>query len=154
MRNTISSLVSDLLPEHPDAVWYLESIFSIMHTWDDLIDKDHPICDDNVNTAFTLALVGIASNPFYTRFAAELQPLLSVVILDWLAANEMEQDGAQLDLEIAFVTRSNYALLVLKVLQLCRGYAFAKSVAAVVRRTIHQEGFEAYCAALAKQKGA
>lgn len=153
MHNSIFDFVAELLQEYPDAVRFLHELFHMMHVWDDLIDKDKPVDDATINSAFTSLLVHVPANPFYQRFFAQLHPLISVATLDWLAANELERTGNKLDEEIAFITRSSYAALILKTLELCRGYAFAQRVAADVRRTIHQEGFDAYRVALANQKG-
>ena len=152
-RNSILDFVSERLPDQPDAVRMLNDLFRAMHTWDDLVDKDKPVSEADINGAFVALMVHIPANPYYQRHFAQLHPLISAATIDWLAANDMERTGAVLDREIAFVTRSNYAMLVLKVIEVCRGYGFAAVAAADVRRTIHQEGLAAYCADLDKQKG-
>lgn len=144
--------VTALLPEHPEAVAFLRSLFLAMHVWDDLIDRDKPVQETDINAAFGTLLIDVPANPFYLRHIAQLHPLLSVVVIDWLAANDLEATDSQLDKEIAFITRSGYAVLIVKVLEICRGYAFARTAMADVRRVIHQEGFAAYLAALEVQK--
>ena len=85
MHNSIFDFVAELLPDHPDAIRFLHELFHMMHVWDDLIDKDKPIDDAAVNSAFTSLLVHIPANPFYQRFFSHLHPLISVATLDWLA---------------------------------------------------------------------
>lgn len=65
----------------------------IVHLWDDLIDKDRPRTDDEVNAAFHKAIVGIHLNPFFEAHRGMFLPLLLSASLQYQHANRMERSG-------------------------------------------------------------
>lgn len=68
-----------------------DSLIFIGHLWDDQIDKDKIRDNQEVNTAWTMALCDIYDNPFHQAFAQEIQPLIRNVIIHWLTANNLER---------------------------------------------------------------
>jgi hypothetical protein len=47
-----------------DALNLFHHLVELIHIWDDLIDKDKPVSDEQINKAFLIALVYMPSNPF------------------------------------------------------------------------------------------
>lgn len=76
-----------------DAVEFLEMIYYISHVWDDLIDKDVKVTEDNIHTCFWLAMVKIPSNPFYRANMDRIIHIYTVYIDQWLVANDLEKKG-------------------------------------------------------------
>jgi len=54
-----------LLLGNRDAALFVAMVFRVFHAWDDLIDKDALLADEEINMAFYLAMVQIPRNPFY-----------------------------------------------------------------------------------------
>ena len=48
-----------ILLENRDAALFVAMVFRVFHAWDDLIDRDVPLADDEINMAFYLAMVQI-----------------------------------------------------------------------------------------------
>ena len=44
----------------------------ILHTWDDLIDRDKPVSGEAIHQAFRAALVLLPANPFYRDWLEKL----------------------------------------------------------------------------------
>lgn len=88
------------------AVAFCMDIVFIAHLWDDLIDKDKPICDDEINFAFIAALNTIPSNPFYRLHAGQLQTIIMSAILQWQTANILDA-GSQEDIDKSFMLRAS-----------------------------------------------
>ena len=75
----------------PEAVNLILILHSIVETWDDLIDGDKPVTDEQKNSAFYNALIILPRNGFYQRNFALLNPLIEATIVDWLTANGFEK---------------------------------------------------------------
>ncbi|MFN5348819.1 MAG: class I SAM-dependent methyltransferase [Polaromonas sp.] len=76
-----------------DAIHLVNQWYKVLHLWDDLVDGDKPVTREQINAAFTLALVDIPANPFFRENMAQLLPLLSSGITSWHVANVMERSG-------------------------------------------------------------
>lgn len=97
--------MSDFHPEwfggNADAAQLVSDLCFVAHVWDDLIDKDKPVSQEQINAAFELALFAIPNNPFYLAHRAGIAPLIYSGILGFVTANRMEQSGDEHQLEIA-----------------------------------------------------
>ena len=73
-------------------------ILHVLHTWDDLIDRDVSISDSSINSAFMLALTTLSLSPLWDY---EMATLLKSVYFRWHAANVIEADLASSDNDLA-----------------------------------------------------
>ncbi|UIF90841.1 hypothetical protein [Cupriavidus sp. UYPR2.512] len=126
----------------------------VLHAWDDLIDRDKPVSDEDIHRAFRSALVLLPANPFYRAHFAQLHPLIDNAILNWMAANAMEATESRTDKEIAFITRSDYINVFVKSLFLVGGFEHARKALPEARRHWHAEGFDRYLLNLEAEKAA
>lgn len=74
------------------------SLLHVLHTWDDLIDKDSPVSDEDINCAFLFALVDIGGSPLW---GPDLAAAMRGVYYRWVAANTIEADKDSTDNELA-----------------------------------------------------
>jgi len=148
------SQVSDFLQGNKEATDFVCDMFIVLHIWDDLIDKDKKLTDSEIHYAFWLALMKLPCNPFYTRNFNTLQPILANSILNWQAANTMENAGDRKDQEIAFILRGAYTDLLTISAYLVGGLSWVTLVTPDIRRWAHQETFQEYLHNLADEKEA
>jgi hypothetical protein len=134
-----------------DAADFCITTYSIMHCWDDLIDKDKPVDPEAINLAFWQVLVVLPRNRFYQRHFDCLNPLFMTMIQNWHAANAMEKNGTDADLEIAFIIRSGCVDLLIQAATLVGGYSHAREVTPLIHRIAHSDGLAGFKANLAKQ---
>lgn len=87
------------------AVEFLLLISEITETWDDLIDRDCPVSDTQINAAFMKAMLVLPVHPFYMRHRAYLWPLMNQAVNSWLDANELVKQGDD-GRRYAFVVRN------------------------------------------------
>lgn len=140
---------------HAAASQFLVTIASILHTWDDLIDRDGPVTDEAIHDAFVKALLVLPSNTFYRQHCDQITPLLTVAIQNWWAANAAERGQLRaLPLEAAFVIRSTYVDLVTFTATICGGMAHGAEVAQRVRALAHREGMSRYLQNLSLERKA
>jgi hypothetical protein len=150
-----SPLVANAVGHNADAMAFLRGIATVMHTWDDLIDRDRGVSDGEINAAFWLALVELPANPFYAANAEMLRPIIVQSIINWRAATAMERQATceqYNDLKIAFIIRSTYIDLVVMSACILGGADWAAKVAPDLRRWAHSEGFKGYLDALAAER--
>lgn len=80
------------------AAWLSLAILHILHTWDDLIDRDVPISDNSINSAFLVAMTDVSVSPLWD---IEMVNLMRLVYFKWQAANKFENDAEATDNTLA-----------------------------------------------------
>ena len=97
--------MSDFHPEwfggNEAAARLVAHLCAVAHTWDDLVDRDKPVDEAQINRCFELALVDIPSNPFYQQHINALLPLIYTGVLGYLTANTLEKSGSAHAVEVA-----------------------------------------------------
>lgn len=140
--------IQKILDGNRDAALFVSMLFRVLHLWDDLIDKDKPIHDEEINLAMFLALVQIPRNPFYRANFAELSPIVSSSIVNWMYATQQERAAPS---EVTFVVRSDYINVLLKAAEIVGGVNFAAARQASIREWCHKEGYAGYLNNLANE---
>lgn len=88
-----------------EAVEFLLLLSEITELWDDLIDRDKPVYDHQINAVFTKALVVLPQHPFYRKHTAYLSPLIMQAINAWMTANTF-QKGTKSERALAYTLRN------------------------------------------------
>jgi len=142
------------LKNDKDAVDYVELVCAAAHFWDDLIDRDQDLSDDEINKAFFQMLVRLPRNPFYRKHFDHLNSILLNAVSNWQVATKLERDGGDYETSIAFVLRSSYVDLVTQSALLIAGQQWACKVGEEARRLTHGETYQGYLRALEDEKKA
>ncbi len=100
-------------------------ILYVVHVWDDLIDKD-PITDKQISTAFRKAIYDIPLNPLMCK---ELSILWLSCYHQWLAANELEAEGAENGLNKSYMLRASIYQLFHRIAVMVGGFEYGEKVA-------------------------
>ena len=125
------------------AVAFCEAVFRVSQTYDDLIDRDMPVSEEQIHRVFWECLVEIPANPFYQRHQHFLRPLLQASIVDWRDSNELARGGDD-DQNIAFVLRDSVSSLAIHCAFLVGGREWMLSVSPAIRRAIFDEDLSKY----------
>jgi hypothetical protein len=123
----IAPWVSRELAGHPEALRFLDIVYRSIEVWDDIIDRDNGVTDEDVHAAFTALLLELPFNGFFERHKAALAPMISVVIVSWHASNALSRDtmGA---IAHAYTLRKEFISLCLLVLTMTVGLQRAREV--------------------------
>jgi len=127
-----------------DAALFLHDIFSALHFYDDMIDKDQELSDSKIHESFWRMLVLLPTNPFYSRHSIELTAVVSSSILQWKAANELEASSKEDSLRVAFIIRSSYHNLITQCALIVGGMVWATEIAELVSQHAYTEPYENY----------
>lgn len=118
---------------HPDALRFIDIVYRSIEVWDDIIDRDNGVSDDDIHAAFTSLLLELPFNRFFEQHKAALVPMISVVITAWHASNALAKDGAEG--AQAYTLRKEFINLCVLVVTLTRGLDEARRVAIAGWRT-------------------
>jgi len=144
-------LFSEFLLGNVEAIQFVVRVFRALHVWDDLIDKDKNITDDEVNSVFWDLLVVLPADPFYVRNLALLNSTLVNAIINWHIANKLEREGDEKDKSIAFILRGAYIDILSASAFVVGGMNWATEIGPAIRRWAHEETFAQYMENLAKE---
>lgn len=144
-------LFSEFLLGNAEAIQFVVRVFRALHVWDDLIDRDKPLTDDEINSVFWDLLVVLPTDPFYTRNIALLNSTLVNAIVNWHIANKLEREGDDKDKSIAFILRGAYIDILSASAFVVGGMEWIKAVGPAIRRWAHEETFTEYMENLRKE---
>lgn len=89
------------------AVSFCIDLLRVIHIWDDLHDGDYHRSRIEINWAFTQALLGFTTNPFFMANLNDLRPLIMSAILKWQDSNHLElPDTSEHDKHMAYMLRA------------------------------------------------
>ncbi len=147
-------IVEQAVKSNGEALTFLRTIARVLHFFDDLIDRDHPLDDAMIYARMWDALVGLPGDPFYARHYGTLSPILIQSILNWRIATNVERapQATPGDLGFAFIIRSTYVDLVTMSAMIIGGVEHAIACGPAIRRWAHAETFPGYLRALALEK--
>lgn len=144
-------LFEDFLLGNPEAVQFVVRVFRALHVWDDLVDRDKPITDDEISSVFWDLLIVLPTDPFYTKNIVLLHSTLVNAIINWHIANKLEREGDEKDRSIAFILRGAYIDLLSASAFIVGGMEWANKIGPAIRRWAHEETFDQYLENLSKE---
>ena len=127
-----------------DALNVYRMFVDLAHLWDDLVDKDKPTTDNQINNAFLICLVYLPANPFYQTIQRAILPMWLVVVSAYQTANHFEQNKDEHGLEIAHTLRYAVGNIVAYMVHVCVGPEKAAEILPEVWKAVVYERFDDY----------
>jgi hypothetical protein len=127
-----------------DALNLFHHLVELIHIWDDLIDKDKPVSDEQINKAFLIALVYMPSNPFYRVIQHQILPMWVMSAAAFEVANKFEKEKDEHGIEIAHNLRYAAGHVVAYMSIVCLGHEAAKEFLPEIWKTIVDDRFDDY----------
>lgn len=127
-----------------DALNMCRLLITLGHTWDDIVDKDKPISEDDINNAFLIALVYLPANPFYQRIQAQVLPMWITVVSAYQTANHFERTKDAHGIEIAHTLRYAVGNILAYAMHVCLGPEKAKEHLPEMWKAAVAERFDDY----------
>lgn len=144
MSPDYKNLVHGWLKGHQQACAFIETVFAVLHTCDDLIDRDKAVSAMQIQQSYWMALIDLPRNPFYVEQFPLLNGALQLAFLNWQIANQMEVSESTNSKPIAFVLRSSYVDLITLCAWILGGADWARQVGYAARLQASGEGMERY----------
>lgn len=127
-----------------DALNMYRMFVDMTHVWDDLVDKDRSLSEDDINRAFMIALVYLPANPFYRSIQQAIMPMLVTTMSAYHTANHFEKTKDLHGLEIAHGLRYAAGHIIAYAVNVCIGPDKAKEVMHEVWKEVVFERFDDY----------
>lgn len=127
-----------------DAVSLAMMVVHVCDVWDDLIDKDQEIRDQDISQAFMFALCAMPRNRFYRRHVDEIVPMIELGVLNWMTANHLHATGERKALEIAHVIRHGIGDLFIHMARLIGGMQWGIEVAPEIKMLVQNDTFDEF----------
>lgn len=128
----------------PDAAAYMRFMAEAVYLADDAVDEDLTAEQRQEYMARLLWIfaVEMPRNPFHSRYAAELAPLLSDAIVQWEKSDEWrrQRDPGYTRSVFGFVRRENMDGLIVAIAGIVGGRSHAKAVAEMTIDVFHADG--------------
>lgn len=154
MTDEYKILLAGWLKGHAEAIAFIETVYCVIHTCDDLTDRDKTVMTNEVQDSYWHALIELPRNAFYIANFALLNGTLQLAYLNWQIANRMEVDDVLNGKEIAYTLRSSYVDLVTICAWILGGKEWAVQVGYASRLHAGHEGLDAYKVALTRERRA
>jgi len=145
------TLFGEFLKGNDEAVNFVVRIFRALHVWDDLIDKDKPVADDEIHAVFWDLLIGLPADRFYQANLGLLSATLVNSVVNWHISNKLERDGDEKDKSIAFILRGAYIDVLSTSALIVGGLDWVQKIGPDIRRWAHEETFAQYLTNFAKE---
>ena len=126
------------------AATFIQHIVDVLHFWDDLVDRDHVVPDEEINRAMMIALITLPRNPFYVQNFPVLNTILMNAITNWQVATRFERVGDDYEKRIAYILRSSYVDIITTSANIVGGPEWAILVGEKIRRFAHGETYDGY----------
>lgn len=127
-----------------DALNMYQAFVDLSHIWDDLIDRDKEVTNEQINNAFLTCLVYLPANPFYRSIQDQVLPMWLTVVSAYQVANHFEKMKDEHGLEIAHGLRYAAGNIVAYAVHVCVGPEKALKILPEVWKAIFAERFEDY----------
>ena len=124
-----------------EAVDAVNTICSICDVWDDLVDKDKPVGADEINAAFTRALIGLQMNAFYKNHEKLFFPLIVTGINAWMDANALQVNTSPKWRMLAFYIRTFGFEIAHLAAFLCGGWEHLRTISLEMRMFFETESY-------------
>ena len=127
-----------------DALNLYRMFRDLAHTWDDLVDKDNPVTETEINNAFLICLVYMPANPFYQKIQAAVLPMWITVVSAYQTANSFERNKDEHGVEISHTLRYAAGNIVAYAVHVCVGQEKAAEIMPEVWKSIVFERYDTY----------
>jgi hypothetical protein len=121
-----------------------QAFIDLLHTWDDLVDKDVDVPEAKINNAFLICLVYLQSNPFYRQIQDDILPMWVSVVSAYETANQYERTKDEHGVEISHGLRYAAGHIIAYAVETCIGHEKARDVMPEVWKSIFYERFDDY----------
>ena len=142
-RPNEEEFIRKVLQGHEDAISFCSILFYVSQIWDDIVDGDKPVSEQDKHFAFRSLLVDIPRNPFYQQCFFDLIPLFDASITDWLASNTL-RGGSERDRQVAYVLRDRVSIILTYCAGIVGGASWKAQVAPIIHRHVFEEPYEQY----------
>lgn len=130
--------------DNKDAIELYKNLCALADIWDNMIDRDKPVTNEQINDVFLTCLYRLPLNPVYNYLQLQIAPMWLTVVSSYEAANKFEADKDQHGLELAHVLRYSAGQIISYIMIYCLGVEKAREYIPEMWKTLANERFDVY----------
>lgn len=127
-----------------DAINFYRDICVLADNWDNLIDRDKPVSNAQINDSFLTCLYRLPLNPVYNKLQIQIAPMWLMVISAYETANTFETNKDEHGVEISHMLRYAAGHIISYVMIYCLGIEKAKEFVPEMWKNLVRERFDEY----------
>jgi hypothetical protein len=127
-----------------EALFMVDLMIDIAQTWDDVVDKDKEVTENDINRAFSNALIYLPLNGFYRQIQYQIIPMWITVISSFETANKFERDKDEHGIELAYLLRCSVGQIIAYAMYVCTGSEICKENLPAMWKWLLSGRFEDY----------
>ena len=127
-----------------NALQLYETLTTVAHIWDDLIDGDKPVMKSDINKLMAHLLVNLPTNLFYRKHFEILHPLIVTSVVSYIASVRLETSEDAHKLELAHVLRYAVHQVAIMMFAIIGGFDYAVDVTAESISTMIPESYSEF----------
>lgn len=127
-----------------DAVRLFQDLCGLADVWDNLIDKDKPVSNKEINELFITCLFRLPMNPIYHALELQIAPMWLTVISAYETANHFEDVKDEHGIELGHVLRYAAGHIISYVIIHCVGIDKSRQYIPEMWKNLANERFEEY----------
>jgi hypothetical protein len=124
-----------------NAVHCFIDLSAVSETWDDLIDRDKEIDNEDIHRAFLNLLIGLPLNPFYQQYRYYLEPMIIMSVNAWLDSLSLAESPEKKWNMLAFYMRNLGAELAPMIAFCVGGFDHMRNVSGEIRKFLNHESY-------------
>lgn len=135
----LDSFLKEASKGNEDAYKFLRLFYNATCLWDDLVDKDRPYNDSQVDEVFRGLFFELSENKFYRDNQDSLSSFLFVVVNAWKDSNEWHDSKNKMQGLCAWFIRHLYQEVIPLIAWKVGGYKHARSISLKFRQFALQD---------------
>ena len=140
----LAALQHEACLSNQQAVACLVMLWDAVELWDDLIDKDKNIDDQDIHRVFTSLMFWLPQNVFFDQNKHYLLPLIMTFINAWHDANELQKSSDMREKQDAWHLKQMGIELIGAFAFLIGGFDHMRNVSIKARNVLRHEPFQEF----------
>ena len=127
-----------------DAIDVYLLLQKLVDVWDNMIDKDKLVSDDEINDCFLTCLFRLPLNPVYSKIQQHVAPMWLGVVSAYEAANKLEKTKDEHCLAISHILRYSIGNIIAYMMMYCVGIEESRKHIPNMWASLVAEDYETY----------
>ena len=129
-----------------DAINVYLLLQKLLDVWDNMIDKDKPVSNEEINECFLTCLCRLPLNPVYSKIQQQVAPMWLGVVSAYESANTLEKTKDNHCLAISHILRYSIGNIFAYIMMYCTGIEESRKHIPDMWSSFVAEDYETYAA--------
>lgn len=138
------TLLRYVLKDNVSAISLCILLGDVARIWDNLVDGDKPVSEDELHNVFWMLLVDLPENQFFRQYIDELRPIIRQIVIDYLDSEKLKYSSNPSHIQVSYVLRDTLHNIITHCAYLIGGKAWLDEVSLEIRKFAYAESMEQF----------